>query len=202
MTWTGEGAGGNMVKCNACCHQEQHDDCQLRSLKGQVKIQSSWPNQYAYLTQSNPNEMLWFSRRHFQTHFKEQNLLYTNFTFTEICSYGWNCQQVSIGSHNGSGHRWIPLKRPVTRSFDVFFDLRLNKRLSKQSWGWWFETPSRLLCLHCEEFFFLWIPGVYQISLVWVVNVPGRIALPAPTSVWQTTESHWGSAACFIKYAL
>ena len=33
---------------------------------------------------------------------------------------------------------------PVTRSFDVFFDLRLNKRLSKQSWGWWFET---ILCL-------------------------------------------------------
>ena len=32
--------------------------------------------------------------------------------------------------------------RPVTRSFDVFFDLRLNKRLSKQPWGWWFDTPS------------------------------------------------------------
>ena len=32
------------------------------------------------------------------------------------------------------GHRWIPLTyRPVTRSFDVFFDLRLNKRSSKQS---------------------------------------------------------------------
>ena len=29
-------------------------------------------------------------------------------------------------------------QRQVTRSFDVFFDLRLNKRLSKQSWGWWF----------------------------------------------------------------
>ena len=26
-------------------------------------------------------------------------------------------------------------QRPVTRSFDVFFDLRLKKRLSKQSWG-------------------------------------------------------------------
>ena len=36
----------------------------------------------------------------------------------------------------------FPLKRPVTRSFDVFFDLRLNKRLSKQSWSWWFETLS------------------------------------------------------------
>ena len=34
----------------------------------------------------------------------------------------------------------FPTQRPVTRSFDVFFDLRLNKRLSKQSWRWWFET--------------------------------------------------------------
>ena len=37
----------------------------------------------------------------------------------------------------------FPAQRPVTRSFNVFFDLRLNKRLSKQSWGWWFETLSR-----------------------------------------------------------
>ena len=36
----------------------------------------------------------------------------------------------------------FPAKGPVTWSFEVFFDLRLNKRLSKQSWGWWFETPS------------------------------------------------------------
>ena len=36
----------------------------------------------------------------------------------------------------------FPAQRPVTQSFDVLFDLRLNKRLSKQSWGWWFETPS------------------------------------------------------------
>ena len=33
-------------------------------------------------------------------------------------------------------------------AFDVFFDLRLNKRLSKQSWDWWFETPSRPLWRH------------------------------------------------------
>ena len=36
-------------------------------------------------------------------------------------------------------------QRPVTRSFDVYFDLRPNKRLSKLSWGWWFDTPSRPL---------------------------------------------------------
>ena len=47
-----------------------------------------------------------------------------------------------------TGHRWIPAQRPVTRSFDVFFDLRLNKRLSKQSWGWRFETLSHPLWRH------------------------------------------------------
>ena len=39
-------------------------------------------------------------------------------------------------------------QRPVTRSFDVFFDLRLNKWLSKHSWGWWFETLSHPLWRH------------------------------------------------------
>ena len=34
---------------------------------------------------------------------------------------------------------FFPVKRPVTWSFDVFFDLHLNKRLSKQWWGWWFD---------------------------------------------------------------
>ena len=47
----------------------------------------------------------------------------------------------------------FPSQRPVTRSFDVFFDLRLNKRLSKQSWGCWFEKPSRILWRHCNVAF-------------------------------------------------
>ena len=46
----------------------------------------------------------------------------------------------------------FPSRGPVTWSFDVFFDLRLNKRLSKQSWGWWFETPTRSLWCHCNDF--------------------------------------------------
>ena len=38
-------------------------------------------------------------------------------------------------------HRWPvkSLQRPVTQTFDGFVDLRLNKRLNKQSWWWWFE---------------------------------------------------------------
>ena len=42
----------------------------------------------------------------------------------------------------------FPAQRPATRSFDVFLDLHPNKRLSKQWWGWWFETPSCPLWRH------------------------------------------------------
>ena len=45
----------------------------------------------------------------------------------------------------------FPSQRPVTWSFNVFFDLHLNKRLSKQSWFRWFETPLRSLWRHCNE---------------------------------------------------
>ena len=43
----------------------------------------------------------------------------------------------------------FPQQRPVMRNFDVFY-LRLNKRLGKQSWGWWFETPSCWWWCHCN----------------------------------------------------
>ena len=45
----------------------------------------------------------------------------------------------------------FPAQRPVTRSFDVFFDLCLNKRLSKPWWGWWFETLSLPLWRHRHD---------------------------------------------------
>ena len=45
----------------------------------------------------------------------------------------------------------FPTQRPVTRSFDVYFDLHPNKRLSKHSWGWWFETQSHPLWRHRNE---------------------------------------------------
>ena len=44
----------------------------------------------------------------------------------------------------------FPAQRPVTRIFDIFFDLRLNKLLSKQSWGWWFKTLSCPLWRQCN----------------------------------------------------
>ena len=44
----------------------------------------------------------------------------------------------------------FPAQRPVTQSFGVLFDLRLNKRLRKLSWGRWFETLSHPLWRHCN----------------------------------------------------
>ena len=52
------------------------------------------------------------------------------------------------GNSPASGE--FPAQRPVTQRFDVFFDLCLDKRLRKQSWGWWFETLSRPWWRHCN----------------------------------------------------
>ena len=58
-------------------------------------------------------------------------------------------QAICAGNSTVTGE--FPVQRPVTRSFDVFFDLFLNKRLSKQSWCWWFGTLSCPLWRHCNE---------------------------------------------------
>ena len=46
----------------------------------------------------------------------------------------------------------FPTQRPVTRSFDDFFDVRLNQQLSKQWRPRWFETPSLSLWRHCNAY--------------------------------------------------
>ena len=57
----------------------------------------------------------------------------------------------------------FPAQRPVTRNFDVFFDLRLNKRLRKQSWGWWFEKSSTPLWRHSNR----WTHSILQ-TIEWM----------------------------------
>ena len=75
----------------------------------------------------------------------------------------------------------FPAQRPVTRSFDVFFDLRLNKRLSKQSWGWWFETLSHPLWRHCNASFFLWRrPGDKPLFEPMMASLPTHICVTRP----------------------
>ena len=64
------------------------------------------------------------------------------------------------GEFTGPGE--FPAQRPVTWSFDVFFDLRPDKRLSKQPWGWWFETPSWSLWSQCNVFAFFYYYSILK----------------------------------------
>ena len=59
---------------------------------------------------------------------------------------------LAISAGNSPVPGEFPTQRPVTLSFDVFFDLRLNKRLSKQLWGWWFESQSSSLWRNRDAF--------------------------------------------------
>ena len=59
----------------------------------------------------------------------------------------------------------FPAQRHVTRSFDVFFDLCLNKPLSKQSWGWRFERLSRPLWRLCNATCALIFAGLLRMSI-------------------------------------
>ena len=62
----------------------------------------------------------------------------------------------------------FPAQRPVTWSFDVLFDLCLNKWLSKQSWGWWLETLLRLLWRHCNVMMLLF--AVWDLHNIYVLR--------------------------------
>ena len=70
------------------------------------------------------------------------------------------------GEFTGPGE--VPSQRPVTRSFNVFFDLHLNKRLSKQPWGWWFETPSWSLWRQCNDIYICGI--IYYKQILYVMQ--------------------------------
>ena len=75
-------------------------------------------------------------------------------------------------------------QRPVTRSFDVLFDLRLNRRLSKQSLGWWFVTPSVALLRQCNA------PVRLNLHL-WFSVLPGS-STGQRTTKW-LRHSHWNT---------
>ena len=66
----------------------------------------------------------------------------------------------------------FPSQRPVTRSFDAFFDLRLNKPLSKQSRRWWFETSSCSLWRNRNEISLSYVSCIqYCIPLRFLVHL-------------------------------
>ena len=111
-----------------------------------LKLGYRWGNKSFFSVEWNYIPMHWFRR---------------DFTIFDI--YAWMGNYMMTSSNGNifrvtgplcgefTGPSEFPTQRPVTRSFNIFFDLRLNKRLSEQPWGWWFETPSWSLWRQCNN---------------------------------------------------
>ena len=80
----------------------------------------------------------------------------------------------------------FPAQRPVTQSFDVFFDLCLNKQLSKCLWGWWFGTPSCSLWHHCNEKSHSYLHSISCLMQSWHKNFPFLASIPILSDLWPT----------------
>ena len=97
------------------------------------------------------------------------------------------------GEFTGPGE--FPTQRPVTWSFDVFLDLRLNKGLNKQPWGWWFETPSWSLWRQCNETCFRQFLGChwFRIRIRWSYHIIPKVwqDLTKCRGTKSVNEGHW-----------
>ena len=79
----------------------------------------------------------------------------------------------------------FPLQRPMRWSFDVLFDLRLNKRLSKQSWNWApSQYPKRRLFVRSRE---------VSKPRDWYFKLSYRF------EIWQAHRQHCCRSACQIS---
>ena len=83
----------------------------------QATLTSTW---IKFVTFTHLPETIWREnrRRHFQTHFLQWKWLNVDYNINEVYSWGFNCQQVSIGSGNGlapSGDK--PLPEPMLTQF-------------------------------------------------------------------------------------
>ena len=122
------------------------------------------------------------------------------------------------GEFTGPGE--FPTQRPVTRSFDVYIDLRLNKRLCKQSRGWWFET---LLCPLWRHSNAIWSVGMnfcrsigtnpwpaYYFCIIQSIPINSRSSKPASSNYFAFTtrfkallslvvEAEFYLVICFLR---
>ena len=93
-----------------------------------------------------------------------------------------------------TGHRWIPRTKASDTELNVLFDLRLNKRLNKRSWGCWLQTPSRPLWRHCNVYDILDIGRLknqcaqWSVKLITAIIPTIMIHLPYLCNIEYTTQ--------------
>ena len=86
------------------------------------------------------------------------------------------CVSGPLWGESTSG-RWIPLTKASDAELWCFWDLHLNKRLSKQSRRRWFEMPLHSLWHHCNALFHLpALSLINQLSAWWVVSCKDNIS--------------------------
>ena len=100
----------------------------------------------------------------------------------------------------------FPSQRPMARSFDIFFDLRLSKRLSKQSGRRWFKTPSRPLWRHCNVECEISVPynhgPLTSSERLWVANAPGRRERFLRHRVVSDSDMHHGTCVTRVPWCM
>ena len=107
---------------------------------------------------------------------------------------GWLATQVTRNTEKDSRyHTW---QRSVTRTFHLFFDLRMNKRLGKHSRRRWFESPLRSLWRHCNDLATGSILNEYNIITLKLI---GPLCVRTGEFYIQPISIDIGSAAIFLE---
>ena len=116
-------------------------DCEKLSCVRNVIVSGHFPDEAHMFDQVPTHKSKWFSWVH---------LIIIQDMMTSSNGTIFHVTGPLCGEFTGPGG--FPAQRPLMRSFDIFFDQRLNKRLSKQPWGWWFETLPWSLWRQCNEY--------------------------------------------------
>ena len=149
MSWVGivYGNGLSPVRANWQSLSELGPTC--RNFSQQLSIRNTFENLVCWLSSFLQASFLWMISKFINRRYTIPHLHTTIFDVNAcVCLvYIYQAPKCFI---NLTVSGAFSAQRPVTRSFDVLFDMRLDKELSKQSRGWWFEMISRPLWRHCN----------------------------------------------------
>ena len=101
-----------------------------------------------------------------------------------------------------TGDRWIPLTTASDAELWHFFDLCLNRRLSKQSRRWWFEKQSRPLWCTLMKLWRLWNGVLQKSTSIFMIYMLKYIYIYISNSLWPC-DTMWrhrlGSTVAHLK---
>ena len=99
-----------------------------------------------------------------------------------------------VGNSRVTGE--FPAQRSVTRSFDVFFDLRLGQQWSKQWRRRWFDTPSRSLWRHCNDILFSTHRWVWETKFMYFGECKNKLGIVELSNSTERKNMMWEGNIC------